>query len=371
MIVLYLNNGPTHIFRSNNFVSFSFFRCSDEVQKLAEQKLQYEIDLLKISMKKYQEDQKQKLNENSELTTKIEQLRKEISGQELIERNLQDNKDLKTLESEEHELQALLDEQMKNYGEMDFVSIQREKKVLKEKEETISGKRSECIGQRNELISQKSALERELNKPDFKNAVRNHLQAIYEVTVLKKMISDLGDYRMALETALLKYHSEKMSKINRLIRELWRSIYRGNDIDYVQIQTNEMKNSSADTKRSYDYRVVQSKNDVEIDMRGRCSAGQRVLACLIIRIALAETFSANCGVLALDEPTTNLDQNNIVSLCEALNKIVEERQGESSFMLLIITHDEEFISTLGRISNYYKVSRSAFGKSVIQKVKLS
>jgi DNA repair protein RAD50 len=32
-----------------------------------------------------------------------------------------------------------------------------------------------------------------------------------------------------------------------------------------------------------------------------------VLACLIIRLALAETFCLNCGILALDEPTTNLD----------------------------------------------------------------
>lgn len=258
-------------------------------------KLQFEIDLLKISMKKYQDDQKEKLSENAKLSSKIEQLRREISGQELIERNLEDNRELKMLEKDERRLEAEIEEQRKNYGQMDFDSIQREKKVLKEKEETINRKRSECVGQKNELLSQKSALEKELNKPDFKNAVKNHFKAVYDVTVLKKIISDLGQYRMALESALLKYHSEKMNKINRLIRELWRSIYRGNDIDYVQIQTNEMKNSSADTKRSYDYRVVQSKNDVEIDMRGRCSAGQRVLACLIIRIALAETFSANCG----------------------------------------------------------------------------
>lgn len=48
----------------------------------------------------------------------------------------------------------------------------------------------------------------------------------------------------------------------------------------------------------------------ELDMRGRCSAGQKVLACLVIRLALAETFCLNCGILALDEPTTNLDADN-------------------------------------------------------------
>ena len=50
------------------------------------------------------------------------------------------------------------------------------------------------------------------------------------------------------------------------------------------------------------------------EMRGRCSAGQKVLACLIIRLSLAETFCLNCGILALDEPTTNLDAPNADSL---------------------------------------------------------
>ena len=33
-----------------------------------------------------------------------------------------------------------------------------------------------------------------------------------------------------------------------------------------------------------------TKGEAELDMRGRCSAGQKVLASLVIRLALAETF---------------------------------------------------------------------------------
>ena len=62
------------------------------------------------------------------------------------------------------------------------------------------------------------------------------------------------------------------------------------------------------------------KGDVALDMRGRCSAGQKVLASLIIRLALAETFCLSCGILALDEPTTNLDEENIESLANQLAK---------------------------------------------------
>ena len=52
------------------------------------------------------------------------------------------------------------------------------------------------------------------------------------------------------------------------------------------------------------------KGNQMLDMKGRCSAGQRVLACIVIRLALAETFCLACGILTLDEPTTNLDEYN-------------------------------------------------------------
>ena len=66
----------------------------------------------------------------------------------------------------------------------------------------------------------------------------------------------------------------------------------------------------------------------------------QVLACLIIRLALAETFCLNCGILALDEPTTNLDAANAASLAEALRQIMESRRAQSNFQLVVITHDE-------------------------------
>lgn len=42
--------------------------------------------------------------------------------------------------------------------------------------------------------------------------------------------------------------------------------------------------------------------------------GQKVLASIVIRLALAESFSLNCCILALDEPTTNLDKQHVIKL---------------------------------------------------------
>ena len=64
--------------------------------------------------------------------------------------------------------------------------------------------------------------------------------------------------------------------------------------------------------------VVMTKDQVEMDMRGRCSAGQKMLASIIIRLALSDSFGQNCGILALDEPTNALDIENIDALAESL-----------------------------------------------------
>ena len=111
------------------------------------------------------------------------------------------------------------------------------------------------------------------------------------------------------------------------------------------------------------------KNKSEMDMRSRCSAGQRVLACMIIRLALAEAFCTHCGILALDEPTTNLDAKNVTSLGSSLLRILRNRgQHKNNFQLVVITHDEEFIRALahsGLTENYLKVMRNDKGLSQI------
>jgi DNA repair protein RAD50 len=87
-----------------------------------------------------------------------------------------------------------------------------------------------------------------------------------------------------------------------------------------------------------------TKGNAQMDMRGRCSAGQRVLASIVIRLALAETFGLNCGCIALDEPTVNLDDDNKRGLCIALAQIIASRSVQRNFQLILITHDEEFVS---------------------------
>lgn len=175
--------------------------------------------------------------------------------------------------------------------------------------------------------------------------------------------NDISVYSKGLDNAVMKYHSIKMEEINRIIDELWKRTYSGTDVDTIMIKSD--MNTQIKGNRSYNYRVVMMKEDVELDMRGRCSAGQKVLASIIIRLALAECFGVGCGMIALDEPTTNLDEENIESLAKALNSIIHLRMSQKNFQLIVITHDEHFLRHMNatEFCDHFSESAETRGKN--------
>ena len=198
---------------------------------------------------------------------------------------------------------------------------------------------------------------RELNDPELRGVDKALSRQVLELKTMEMVNSDLDRYHSALDRALMAFHASKMSDINKVVRELWQRTYRGQDIDYIQIRSDA---EGAQGRSSYNYRVVMVVGDAELEMRGRCSAGQKVLACLIIRLALAETFCLNCGILALDEPTTNLDAPNADSLARSLIDIMHSRKDQENFQLIVITHDMHFAQVLGQREHadyYWRITK--------------
>ncbi|CAH2096295.1 unnamed protein product [Euphydryas editha] len=343
-----------------------------EIRQHKERNLQREMDKITEANEKLLARQKQIMIDRDTLTKKIDNLKDELAKQEIYKRNLEDNLKLRTAQKEietcEKEL-ADINEKLSGVN----VEMISEKEPLIIQQTKIFREKAQTEGKLGELKERLKQNKLELKKSQNKDIENKYREKFYELHVIKAIDKDIRDYSVALEKCLMEFHREKMENINLIIREMWRKIYRGNDIDYIEIKTEG--NMSVDSeRRKYDYRVVQCKNGVEIDMRGRCSAGQKVLACLIIRLALAETFSSRFGILALDEPTTNLDQENIKSLCSALGEIVQERMTQKNFMFIIITHDKEFIESLGnidKVTHYYEVSRNEEGKSRVKKIRFS
>lgn len=308
------------------------------------------------------------------LNDQRETLKNYVTAQCARQRELDDNLKLRQKEVEEKNLIEKISALNSRLGNLDCSKLNVERKTLKEEEDKLYSEVAFVEGRLRELKNSMKSIQDDLNKDIYRNADRNYRDKLIDIEVAEQTAEDLNKYYIAFDNALISYHQDRMQHINKVIHELWRRIYTGNDIDTIQIKTEQEGATSADKRKVYNYRVVQIKNSTELDMKGRCSAGQKVLASLIIRMALAETFSSKCGVLALDEPTTNLDQRNIHNLSSALEELVNTHSGRRNFQLIVITHDQEFLDVLTKsekIDYYFKLSRNGEGKSVVTKIDIS
>lgn len=75
---------------------------------------------------------------------------------------------------------------------------------------------------------------------------------------------------------MIQYHEERMATVNRIIKQLWKLVYTGTDTTSIEIRTDATEGIGS-TKRTYNYKLIQMKHGHEIDMKGRCSAGQKVI----------------------------------------------------------------------------------------------
>lgn len=257
--------------------------------------------------------------------------------------------------------------------ELERTNAEDEKISNERKANTWSMRRNEISAMHAGLIGQMKSKDDQVCKLietyeiEYKDAARQYTSAHVMVETTKAAIEDLARYGGALDKAIMKYHQMKMEEINNTVEELWRKTYQGTDIDSIKIRS---EHETVKANKSYNYRVVMMKEDVELDMRGRCSAGQKVLASIIIRMALADCFGHHCGIIALDEPTTNLDSENIRALATSLAEIIKTRRTQKNFQLVVITHDEEFLRYMGSsdyTDDYFRVYRDDSQLSVIEK----
>ncbi|XP_031379425.1 DNA repair protein RAD50 isoform X1 [Punica granatum] len=289
-----------------------------------------------------------------------------MRNQDQLRRNIEDNLNYRKTKAEVDELtfeiESLEDRILKTGGISTFEAELA--KLLQERERLLS-EVNRSHGTMSVYQSNISKNKLDLKQAQYKDIDKRYFDQLIQLKTTEMANKDLDRYYNALDKALMRFHTMKMEEINKIIRELWQQTYRGQDIDYIRIHSD----SEGAGTRSYSYKVLMQTGDTELEMRGRCSAGQKVLASLIIRLALAETFCLNCGILALDEPTTNLDGPNAESLAGALLRIMEDRKGQENFQLIVITHDERFAQLIGQrqhAEKYYRVSKDDHQHSIIE-----
>ncbi|KAJ6090124.1 hypothetical protein N7486_008939 [Penicillium sp. IBT 16267x] len=305
-------------------------------------------------------------SEQGEITREINKISAQLKDSENTKRQYSDNL---TYRQATRSLENVLEEvkQLESQNaDVDRSRFKQESERWTREHNALAAKQASKMGEMKSKDDQLMQLLKDWDT-DYKDAASKYKESHIKVETTKAAVEDLARYGGALDKAIMSYHGLKMEEINAIVGELWQKTYRGTDVDTILIRSD---NENAKGNRSYNYRVCMVKQGAEMDMRGRCSAGQKVLASIIIRLALAECFGVNCGLITLDEPTTNLDRDNIRSLAESLHDIIKARQQQANFQLIVITHDEEFLRHMqcGDFSDYYyRVSRNERQKSIIER----
>jgi DNA repair protein RAD50 len=232
--------------------------------------------------------------------------------------------------------------------------------VLKDQESNLKSQISQLQGRLAQMEIELS------KKPPFMppNIHMRANRAWLECKILEQSINEHTSLLKHLDNTIIQYHQSKIEQINSILKSLWQKTYKGYDIEAIFLKAEP---DNMNKGRSYNYRLLLQGVSGEMEMRGRCSAGQRVLASIIIRIALAQAFSSGVSILTLDEPTTNLDEANTEGLAESIATLVSQ---ERALQLIVISHDEAFIQKLKRLTGYatyFRLEKQA-RSSVIRKV---
>ncbi|KAJ8102694.1 AAA domain-containing protein [Lipomyces tetrasporus] len=319
---------------------------------------------------KYANRMKKLVEETDQMMETANLQDRELISIGMQERQMSDNILLRSLRDRIEETQSRIHELEQKNAVQERNAFEKKAQMLRNHHARLNADYGSKVGEIKQMDDQLKRYEDELGT-EFLNVHDTYRETLIKLKTTTASSEDLAKYGKALDSAIMKYHGMKMEEINRIIDELWKKTYSGTDVDTILIRSDD---ESAKGNRSYNYRVCMVKQDVELDMRGRCSAGQKVLASIIIRLALAECFGVNCGIIALDEPTTNLDQENVQSLARSLGSIIDTRRAQRNFQLIVITHDEDFLRYMNGsdyCEYYFRVSRNERQKSQIERQKIS
>ncbi len=161
----------------------------------------------------------------------------------------------------------------------------------------------------------------------------------------KGLVAELGKFRSALADTESALRLELVKSINNLMQSIWPELYPY--LDYPSIRLSASKDDYV-----LEAATTMGSEQQWSDINSIASGGERSIACLAMRIALAMVVVPNLRWLILDEPTHNLDENGIGKLIDVLGsslpKVVDQ--------IFVITHDNSLRSISS--ARVYQIERN-------------
>ncbi|MCL5429951.1 MAG: SMC family ATPase [Candidatus Marsarchaeota archaeon] len=215
------------------------------------------------------------------------------------------------------------------HGELSGIKINENSMGQLEEE---FGRHSKLVGELDSRIkeSEKYFSSLKSQHDDKQKQIDSYEATSKRIEKKQGIVSNLNKFKTVLQETETTLRKKLSLSINNLMEELWMQLYPYSDYQSIRL-----------TPKADDYLLeirTQDGDDNESWMQvdGTASGGERSIACLTLRVALAMVVVPNLRWLILDEPTHNIDANGISQLVEVLGgplpNFVEQ--------IFIITHEE-------------------------------
>jgi len=322
-------------------------------------------------------DLEQKEKELAEMKEKLSAARSTIPAveaelSELAKKKEEAEELKKKLEEELHRLQEALKacerirELEGQIGLWEKEAGALEKRMVELRSEFSEARLNKVTGEERELLGRLGGLRKEVEHTE--KEIERTQADIQEIKRNKEMIerweaevkfrSEFAGAFRALQQAILKVQAEMrqefLNEVNEIMNNLWSELYPYGDYTGIRLQGTET-----------DYILQLRRRGGEwVDVEGTTSGGERTIACLTFRIALAIFLAPSLRWIVFDEPTHNLDEKSV----ETLAKVMRERLPEIVKQIFVITHDQTFETAVSGTLYRFTRDKEADGPTVCQEV---
>ncbi len=190
-------------------------------------------------------------------------------------------------------------------------------------------------------------------KGDIENEIKTVEVQIKKLNKIKTLKQDLVVFSDVVNELQYIIRNELLEALNKLLPEIWNAIYPYADYKSIRIE------ATKDTYKFYAY-----LNSRWVDLSSYASGGERMAFAIALRIALTSLLVPDLGLLILDEPTHNLDENAINKLIS----LIEEKLPLLIEQTFIITHDERLKSPLASTLYLFKRKKEGNDPTVVEKL---
>jgi exonuclease SbcC len=330
------------------------------------QKLEIDVEnLYKLEKQKEEKmENLKKVNEAIEIDTKVikdieeklDKLKKELEES----REEKDKAELLNIRFQELSENRRKQLEIKNRLENVLSRLSLEERKLEGKNlDLLKGKFNELLIKEREYKTKLDSIEDRLKEKvesyeNLNKQIENWKVMKEKIKKLEKIILDFKLFEKAIESTQTELRKQFIETVNYTMNQLWSTLYPYGDFTEIRLFIEE---------GDYVLKLL-SRSGIWDNVEGIASGGERSIACLALRIALALTLAPHLRILILDEPSVNLDVKSLSELATTLR----ERVYEFMDQVILITHEEELQEAVtGRA---YKLERDKTNDGVTKVIQI-